>query len=79
MRSLADSVRGPTGTVPTTATVAGLLAPLSTVNIADPSAPLPRFATANADNPVCPSFPCLRLPSSISLTSNGTAVSSYLV
>jgi len=56
------------------ASVAGHLAPLSTVNEADSESPLPRFATTSAANPVCPNFPCLKVPESVTLTSDGTSV-----
>jgi len=63
-----------TGAVPTTAAVEGLLGPLSTINISNDAAPLPRFAITSSFNPVCPDFPCLIVPATLSLTSNGTAV-----
>lgn len=59
-----------TGPISTAATVQGFLGPLSTVNTANATAPLPRFATANVVNPVCQT--CVTVPASISLTSNGT-------
>ena len=64
-----------TGIQAPSATVEGFLGPLSTVNTADATAPIPRFTTANGSNQVCPSFPCLRA-STVSLTSNGTAIAS---
>lgn len=62
-----------TGSVPSNAAVEGFLGPLSTTNVADAAAPLPRFQLASAPNPVCVNFPCLRAPASITLTESSNS------
>ena len=64
-----------TAAVPATASVEGLLGPLSTITTSDAAAPLPRFAAANSPNPTCNSVsPCLVVPGTINLTSNGVTL-----
>ena len=52
-----------------TATVTGMLGPLSSVNTADTTAPMPRFAATLPALPKCIDLTCLTVPASITLNS----------